>query len=61
MKKYFNLRLDSEVHKLAKIIAAIEDKGLQEYIEESVIIRIKADYPDVYKKIQQQKEDKADK
>ena len=61
MKKYFNLRLDSEVHKLAKIIAAIEDKGLQEYIEESVIIRIKADYPDVYRKIQQQKEDKADK
>ena len=61
MKKYFNLRLDSDVHKLAKIIAAIEDKGLQEYIEESVIIRIKTDYPDVYKKIQQQKEDKADR
>jgi hypothetical protein len=61
MKKYINLRLDTDVHKLAKIIAAIEDKGLQEYIEESVIIRIKADYPDVYRKIQQQKEDKADR
>ena len=60
MNKYINVRLNSEVHRMAKIIAAIEEKGMQEYIEESVLMRIKKDYPDVYKKIHQQKEKKPD-
>jgi predicted HicB family RNase H-like nuclease len=58
MSKYINVRLNSEVHRMAKIIAAIEEKGMQEYIEECVLLRVKKDYPDVYKKIHQQKENK---
>jgi predicted HicB family RNase H-like nuclease len=60
MSKYINVRLNSEVHRMAKIIAAIEEKGMQDYIEECVLLRVKKDYPDVYKKIHQQKENKAD-
>ena len=58
MSKYINVRLNSEVHRMAKIIAAIEEKGMQDYIEECVLLRVKKDYPDVYKKIHQQKENK---
>ena len=60
MNKYINVRLNSEIHRMAKIIAAIEEKGMQDYIEECVLIRVKKDYPDVYKKIHQQKENKPD-
>lgn len=60
MSKYINVRLNSKVHRMAKIIAAIEEKGMQDYIEECVLLRVKKDYPDVYKKIHQQKENKPD-
>ena len=60
MNKYINVRLNIEVHRMAKIIAAIEEKGMQDYIEECVLLKVKKDYPDVFKKIHQQKEKKPD-
>lgn len=50
-KKFVTIRIESNVHKVAKTIASLEDKGLQEYLEELIRTKIKADYPDVYKKV----------
>jgi predicted DNA binding CopG/RHH family protein len=50
-EKFVTIRINSEVHKVAKAIASLEDMGLQEYIEFLILKKIKEDYPDVFKKL----------
>jgi predicted DNA binding CopG/RHH family protein len=50
-EKFVTIRINSEVHKVAKAIASLEDMGLQEFIEFLILKKIKEDYPDVFKKL----------
>lgn len=50
-EKFVTIRINSEVHKVAKAIASLEDMGLQEYIEFVILKNIKEEYPDVFKKL----------
>ena len=40
-EKFVTIRINSEVHKVAKAIASLEDMGLQEYIEFVILKNIK--------------------
>ena len=53
--KFVTLRISSEVHRVVKGIAALEEKGLQEYIEITLLKNIQKEYPDVYKKFFEKK------
>ena len=50
-KKFVTIRIEADVHKVAKTIASLEDKGLQEFLEEMIKSKIQAEYPDVYRKV----------
>jgi translation initiation factor 2 alpha subunit (eIF-2alpha) len=49
-KKFITYRMSSKVHKIVKAIASLEEKGLQEFIEEVLLEKIKVEYPDVFNK-----------
>jgi hypothetical protein len=59
-KRFITYRMNSEVHKIVKAIASLEEKGLQEFIEEVLMEKIKMEYPDVYKKFVQPKKEMND-